>query len=243
MIDPEVHNRSLELPSFFPTRAIRRDIIRIALPTKLVTAFGFVLQSCIERSNHKSRRRRGSADMFENCMTGMGGQIAVLTWLRHIGIPARMVQPSSSPDQGFDIVCIGDLVKIEVKTSCFQDGRGVDAMQLGDRMPINRRVSPIPDFYFWCVVESFRIDREVMAFDLIATVPAGYIEKWPKPVSSPPGIRLADIPAMFCGPWFVEQFEASLDHNVPPFPRSSDLRPDNVLEWADEHQLLVASPA
>ena len=243
MINPEVHTRNIELPRFFIRRAIRRDIIRIVLPTQLVNAFGFVLQSCIKKSNHISRRRRGSADMFENCMTGMGGQIAVLAWLRHIGLPARMVQPSSSPDQGFDIVCINDQLKIEVKTSCFQDGRGVDAMQLGDRMPINRRAILIPDFYFWCVAESYRIDRDATAFDLIATIPAGHINKWPRAITAPAGIRLADIPAMFCGPWFVEQFEASLDHNVPPFPSSLDLCPDNVLEWADEHQLLITSPA
>lgn len=243
MIDPEVHNRSLELPSFFATRAIRRDIVRIVLPTHLVNALGFVLHSCIQRSNHRSRRRRGSANMFENCMTGMGGQLAVLAWLRHIGFPARMVQPSSSPDQGFDIVCINDQLKIEVKTSCFQDGRGVDAMQLGDRMPINRRASPIPDFYFWCVAESFRIDREAMAFDLIATVPAGYMKKWPRTVTAPPGIRLADIPAMFSPPWFLEQFEAALDQNVLPFPSALELRPDNALQWAQRHQLLVAPHA
>jgi len=243
MIDPEVHNRSLELPSFFPTRAIRRDIIRIVLPTQLVTAFGCVLHSCIKHSNHKSRRRRGSADMFENCMTGMGGQIAVLAWLRHIGLPARMVRPSSAPDQGFDIVCKDNQLKIEVKTSCFQDGREVEAMSLGDRMPISKTARQIPEFYFWCVVGSFQSNNGSVALDLIATIPAGHIGKWPRPVTAPAGIRLADIPAMFSPPWFIEQFEAALDHNVLPFPSALELHPDNALAWAEKHQLLIVPHA
>jgi hypothetical protein len=177
-----------------------------------VQAMASVLQACIFRTKNRfHRRRRGSESLTMNSITGMGGQLAALLWLRHIGMPARMLSPSPDIDAGFDIVCFPETgLKIEVKTSCFADGRGTEAMRHGDRLPFSRPDCDTSDFYFWFIAQPMESWAESIYFDLIVALPAGATSPWSRPFITPPGMRLRNIPAMFNHDFFVATFADAL---------------------------------
>lgn len=233
---------------------IGRDCIRIYVPTCVVRAFAFLLQACILRSGRRYVKRRGSSDIAQNCFTGMGGQLAALYWLRYIGLPVQMVLPSPAPDPGFDLAyggTDGTGLKIEVKTSCFQDGRGVEALSHGDRMPLrvtagDRKRAAAGEraeanFYFWLVSQPHPMHAGPRVyFDLIATVPAGVIGGWNKPVSTPPGKRLRDIATLHSPPNFVEAFRDVVDREVARIEEfTDDITPTDAVSWALSHELIT----
>jgi len=206
-----------------------------------VYAFAALRQACIlHNSNKFFRKRRGSASLVQNCFTGMGGELASLFWLRHVGLPAQMVAPSSAPDAGFDLACFDNKLKIEVKTSSFGN-RGVEAMTHADRMPITRVDLSTADFYFWCITQPHPQNEHVSVYyDLLVTMPSGTIRPGPKAVSTPPGMRLRDIATMFSPDWFVEQFVGVLDNNITPIRQPGEnLRPSDALAWASAQGLIL----
>jgi len=221
-----------------------RTCVRITVSARLVHAFASLLYACISTANRKLRRRRGSASLAQNCLTGMGGQLAVLFWLRYIGLPAQMALPSPAPDAGFDIATYGDMFKIDVKTSCFADGRGFDAVTGADRLPLPRKSRGLPHFYFWCVVapaSSYLAERLVV--DLVATLPAGAITPWKKPRCAPPGMRLHDIDSVFSPPWFVKRLGDALYKIAAPSPLAGSINPAAAVAWAKSEDLLIEADA
>ena len=213
-----------------------RLIKRISLSRALCLALGCTLESYITRSKC-TLTRRGSGTLHRNCVTGIAGQIATMLWLRYIGLPAYMLPFESAPDGGFDIV-IGSngefLLRIEVKTSYFADGRGAELLRCGDRMPKMRRFSEIVNFMFWLVVspEFFSQTNGVTFVDLIATVPAGVLNFRPRVFSAVPGMRMADIDPRFNARWFARAFDGARG-DAAPYDTFLHCGPSDTINFGD----------
>lgn len=229
-----------------------RKVVRLTLPPDLVCAFACLQFASISLSRVLGAEvRRGSRNRYENCFSGMAGQLAVVLALRHFGLDARMLLPTTEHDRGYDIT-FGEgsnRKTIDVKTSSFTDNRGFERVGPADRMPWRASKNP-PDFYFWCVTEPyfFRKSPELRYVDLVAAIPGAWAQEIAKPATTTavPGICFRSFQERFSLAEFLEEFEHAPGTGIALTPRPTsggEFKPSTILHdrWVLENILPAQS--
>lgn len=192
-----------------------RDVVRVLLSQSCVYAMGSLHYAMLSKSHVKGiAKRNGTRTFVANAITGIAGQVAATVMLRAFGLNARVLALTLWPDSGFDVVIEAGEVQatIEVKTSLF-DGRGSEALRLGDRMPITRKACE-PDLYVWVVCSPTFFTADHIYADIVAVLPAGLATSGFRKKGIFPGVRLDDIPPKFSAAWLVESFSALVDPRI-----------------------------
>ena len=154
-------------------RANGWEFIRVVIKRHDTVVLSALLMACILKSGSKYAKRRGSGSLSSNVFTGMAGQLAVHTWLRHGGNKAYMTPIHPFPDEGYDIV-VGEELFIEVKTGLLNDGRSAATLRHGDALRmIFPKPGKEPDVYLWCLLDppSLSPQSEFITVYLVAAVP------------------------------------------------------------------------